>query len=176
PRLTTYATNGQHHTLPQVDREFLHRQLLEAQAAITAVLGAPPSPLWRAPYGEYNRQILGWAAELGLIHVDWTRNGRQSLDALDWVHDPQSPSYLPAEALARRLVAAMDAQPGGGAGAIVLMPLASRRPEPPLLLALPLLLDELDRKGLRPIPVGELLRPQLTKCGENATPWAMAPP
>jgi peptidoglycan/xylan/chitin deacetylase (PgdA/CDA1 family) len=158
PHLTTWATNGRHDTLPTMTRERLQEELTRTAEAITAAIGRPPAPLWRAPYGEHNAEIRGWAAELGLLHVDWTRAGRASLDALDWVEDPQARNYLSAEAMARRLLHFEERTGVPLAGSIVLMHLGSGRTTPPLLEALPIFLDETDRRGLRPLPVGELLR------------------
>jgi peptidoglycan/xylan/chitin deacetylase (PgdA/CDA1 family) len=158
PHLTTWAHNRRHDTLPEVTRAFLQDQLLRTAAAITRVLGHGPSRFWRAPYGEQNAQIRAWAAELGLVHVDWTRGGKLSLDALDWVEDPKARIFLGPEAMARRLLSFERRTGVPLAGSIVLMHLGSGRPQPPLLEALPIFLDETDRRGLRPVPVGELLQ------------------
>lgn len=157
PHLTTYATDGKQRTAPGVTRQFLHRELLRAEVAIAAAVGRPPAKLWRAPFGEVNGEILQWACELGYVHVGWTRDGRHSLDALDWVADQRSSRFLDPEALVRRLLRALERQPSGGAGSILLMHLGSDRLEPPWPLALPMLLDELDRRGLRPVAAGELI-------------------
>ena len=63
-----------------------------------------------------------------------------------------------AEARARRLIE-FEARSGVPlAGSIILMHLGTARPDAPLIEALPIFLDETDRRGLRPLPVGELLR------------------
>lgn len=158
PHLTTWASNHRHDTRPGVTREFLQQELQRTAVAITAAIGTAPAPLWRAPYGEHNATIRGWAAELGLSHVDWTHAEGRSLDALDWVEDPHARNYLGAEAIARRLIE-FEAKSGVPlAGSIVLMHLGNPRPDLPMLEALPIFLDETDRRGLRPVPVGILIR------------------
>lgn len=173
PHLTTYGQDGRHQTLPGMSRQRLQEELRRAEAALVAATGRLPTKLWRAPYGEINHSILRWACELGYLHVGWTGHGDSSLDAVDWVADPNSPRFLSPEAMARRLLRAFDRQPEGGAGSILLMHLGSTRPEHPLLQALPMLLDELDRRGLTPRPVGELLRGFRSGCeqsGESPLP------
>gem|GEM_PF-1247178 len=170
PHLTTWEENRRHHTRPGITRELLHRELRRADQAIRGALdGAEPSPFWRAPYGEHNAEIRAWAAELGLVHVDWTRGGSLSLDALDWVENPRAKIFLGPEAMARRLLSFEQATGVPLTGGIVLMHLGTGRPDHPLLEALPIFLDETDRRGLKAVPVGELLRRRHTAGGE-ATP------
>lgn len=156
--LTTWSENQRHDTRPGIGRELLLDELRRTAAAIEAAIGRPPAPLWRAPYGEHNAAIRAWAAELGLVHVDWTRSEGSSLDALDWVENPRSRNYLSAEAIARRLLRFEERTGTPLAGSIILMHLGSGRTDPPLLEALPIFLDETDRRGLKALPVGELLR------------------
>lgn len=167
PHLTTWEDNRRHDTRPGISREVLQRELRLADAAIRAALGgAEPSPFWRAPYGEHNAEIRAWAAELGLIHVDWTRGGSLSLDALDWVENPRAKIFLEPQAMARRLLSFEQATGVPLAGGIVLMHLGTGRPDHPLLEALPIFLDETDRRGLKAVPVGELLaRRQAARTG-----------
>ena len=157
PHLTTWATNRRHDTEPGVTRASLQLELQRTANAIALATGHPPAPLWRAPYGEHNGTIRGWAAELGYLHVDWTRADGDALDALDWVERPGQRAYMHAEAMARRLLSFERRTGVPLAGSIVLMHLGSPRPDQPLLEALPIFLDETDRRGLHPVPVGELL-------------------
>ena len=158
PHLTTWESNRRHQTRAGVTREFLQRELAETTAIIAATIGTAPAPLWRAPFGEHNAEIRAWASAVGLTHVDWTRADGRSLDALDWVENPKARNYLGAEAMARRLIE-FEARSGVPlAGSIILMHLGNSRADSPLLEALPIFLDETDRRGLRPVPVGELMR------------------
>jgi len=158
PHLTTWESDRRHRTRPGITRELLQRELRTTAEAITEATGRPPAPLWRAPYGEHNPEIRAWAAELGLTHIDWTRGEGRSLDSLDWVDDPRARNYLGAEAMARRLIEFERRSGVPLAGSIVLMHLGNTRPDHPLLEALPIFLDETDRRGLRPVPVSELIR------------------
>jgi peptidoglycan-N-acetylglucosamine deacetylase len=158
PHLTTWAYDRRNLVRPGVTRVFLQDQLRRSAVAIQAVTGRAPAPLWRAPYGEHNATIRAWAAELGYLQVDWTRAPGDALDALDWVDDPSRRNYLDAEAIARRILG-FEARHGISlAGSIILMHLGSTRPQHPLLEALPVILDETDHRGLRPVTVTELLR------------------
>lgn len=175
PHLTTWAENHRHDTRPDVTRAVLQHELRRAAAAIEKAIGRPPAPLWRAPFGEHNGAIRAWAAELGLVHVDWTRGCGDALDALDWVEDPSSRRYMGPEAMARRLFH-LESQCGVPLdGSIVLMHLGSSRPDPPLLEAIPIFLDETDRRDLEPVPVSELLRRGGVKLPGSA-PSAPPPP
>ena len=158
PHLTTWAENHRHDTRPGLTRGLLQDELRRTAAAIAAAIGRTPSPFWRAPYGEHNAVIRGWAAELGLTLVDWTHADHDSLDALDWVEEPGTRRYLGPEAMARRLLSFEQRTGVPLAGSIVLMHLGASRPDQPLLEALPIVLDEMDIRGLRPVPVGDLLR------------------
>jgi peptidoglycan/xylan/chitin deacetylase (PgdA/CDA1 family) len=141
PHLTTYAEDGRQATRPGVDRRFLARQLASTAEAWRAATGLPMAPLWRAPYGEQNGQIRGWAAMEGYWHVGWT-GGRAGLDGLDWVTDPSSRAYRTAGGVVGRLVS--RAENGG----IILLHLGSDR-EDPVAPRVPELLDALSARGFR---------------------------
>lgn len=158
PHLTTWAYDRRNLVRPGVTRAFVQDQLRRNTVAIQAVIGRDPAPLWRAPYGEHNAAIRAWAAELGYVQVDWTRVPGDGLDALDWVADPSRPNYLDPEAMARRILGFDARHRVSLAGTIILMHLGSIRKVHPLIEALPIILDETDHRGLRPVPVGELLR------------------
>jgi len=157
PHLTTWDENRRHDTRPGITRERLQDELRRTAAAIEAATGSPPSPYWRAPYGEHNATIRAWAAELGLVAVDWTRAPGDSLDARDWVEDPHARGFLSPEAMARHILEFESRHGVPLAGSIVLMHLGSTRPDLPRLEALPIILDDADLRGVRPVPVGELL-------------------
>jgi peptidoglycan/xylan/chitin deacetylase (PgdA/CDA1 family) len=139
PHLTTYAEDGRQATRRGVDRAFVARQLRATAEAWHAATGGTLAPLWRAPYGEQNGQIRGWAALEGYWHVGWT-GGRAGLDGLDWVSDPSSHAYRSAGRVVDRLVS--HAENGG----IILLHLGSDR-EDAVAPRLPELLDALARRG-----------------------------
>ena len=171
PHLTTWATNHRHDTRAGITRARLQDELRRTAAAIEAATGRPPSRFWRAPYGEHNATIRAWAAELGLVHVDWTHAEHDSLDALDWVEARGARGYMGPEAMARRLLGFEERTGVPLAGSIMLMHLGNGRPDLPLLEALPLVLDETDRRGLHPVGIGELLR----RAGVSLPPLPVAP-
>ena len=172
PHLTTWAETSRHVALPGVDRAFVLDQLERAAAAIAAACGRPPAPLWRAPYGEHNGAIRGWAAEAGYLHVEWTRGATDALDALDWVDAAGSRRYLTPAGIARRLLSFEQRTGVPLSGSIILMHLGTGRASHPLLEALPVFLDETTRRGLRPVPIGELLA---ARPGAGAAATAGAP-
>jgi peptidoglycan/xylan/chitin deacetylase (PgdA/CDA1 family) len=158
PHLTTWARTRRQDTIPGADRTMLARELSSTARAFEEVAGRAMSPLWRAPYGEVNDELLGWAAAEGWTHVGWTRDerGRRTLDSLDWVADRSSRLYLSSERIVGRLLAFGEGADGLNGG-IVLMHLCTRR-EDPGVGRLDALVDTLRGRGYGLLPVGELLR------------------
>jgi peptidoglycan/xylan/chitin deacetylase (PgdA/CDA1 family) len=152
PHLTTYAADGRQTTRLGVDRAFLAGELNRTARLYRELTGRTMAPLWRAPFGEHNPEIRRWAAELGYWHIGWT-GGRGGLDGLDWVTDPRSHSYQPAERLLERLV--RHAENGG----IVLLHLGSDRDEP-VASKIAILFDGLKARGFRLARASEFLERQ----------------
>jgi peptidoglycan/xylan/chitin deacetylase (PgdA/CDA1 family) len=122
--LTRWEEIRRHETRAGISHQLLAEELARTNAAFRAVTGHDMAPLWRSPYGEYNEEILDWAAAEGWRHVGWTA----SLDTLDWVADPDSRLYRSADEIARRLLTFPEHDTHGARGAIVLMHLGSERP------------------------------------------------
>ena len=154
PHLTSYARNGRHLTLPHVNRRFLQQQLRKTDSLFFQLTGQHMAPYWRAPYGEINREILTWAAEVGYLHIGWSRG----LDTFDWVTDSTSNLYHTPEETLRRILTYQGA-PRQLRGKIVLMHLGNHRRQP-IYTMLPALLDSLQRRGMQVVPVEELIRPE----------------
>ncbi len=152
PHLTTYAADGRQVTRLGVDRAFLAGELARTARLYREATGRTMAPLWRAPFGEHNPEIRRWAAEQGYWHVGWT-GGRTGLDGLDWITDPRSKGYQPAERLLSRLV--HHAENGG----IVLLHLGSDREEP-VAARIDILLDGLGQRGFRFARASEFLERQ----------------
>ncbi len=151
PHLTSYASNHRHDLLPAVTRELLQRELLRTEKAFRDATGRPMAPLWRAPYGEENRQLRGWAMELGYLHVRWSSLAGASLDSLDWVEDEHSSLYVDSGRLIERLLEFPRLE-----GGIVLMHLSTNRRVPPWT-ELPRFTDEVRGRGLQIGTVSALL-------------------
>jgi peptidoglycan/xylan/chitin deacetylase (PgdA/CDA1 family) len=153
--LTRWEEERRHTTRPDVDRARLLAELENTQAAFMALTGESMAPLWRAPYGEYNREILAWAAAAGWAHVGWT----PSMDTLDWVADTESHLYRDAEEIGRRLLDLPDRDDHGGRGAIVLMHLGSERPaQEQLGKILPQVLAGYRARGLRLLTASAMMQ------------------
>ena len=151
PHLTSYASNRRHDLLPAVSRESLHRELERTEEAFRRATGRAMAPLWRAPYGEENRQLRAWAMELGYLHCRWSSLQGASLDSLDWVEDEHSSLYVDSGRLIERLLAFPRLE-----GGIVLMHLSTNRRVPPWT-DLPRFADEVRHRGVQIGTVSALL-------------------
>jgi peptidoglycan/xylan/chitin deacetylase (PgdA/CDA1 family) len=152
PHLTTYASDGRQATRLGVDRAFVAGELARTARLYREATGRTMAPLWRAPFGEHNAEIRRWAAESGYWHVGWT-GGRSGLDGLDWVSDPRSRAYQPADRLLARLVSHSEN------GGIVLLHLGSDREEP-VAAHIGTLFDGLTARGFRFARASEFLARQ----------------
>lgn len=159
PHLTNWNRNRNMHSKSGVTREFLQDELNRTHILFNRVTGKRFAPYWRAPYGEQNVQIRRWAAELGYLHVGWTRGGgSRSLDTLDWVGNPGSRLYRSADSIARRVVNFDRGVPGGASGAIILMHLGSSRSHDYPHEKLGWIIEAMRRKGYEFVAIGGMLR------------------
>lgn len=152
PHLTNYSSSGEHTTLAHVNRPYLQKQLIQTDSAYFALTGQHLAPFWRAPYGEYNQEILDWAAECGYMHVRWT----QGFDTFDWVEDHESPIYQDSQEVLANIFEKDTAQSSLN-GAIILMHLGSTRSQDPVYKIVPDLIDKLYLRGYAIVPVGDLI-------------------
>jgi peptidoglycan/xylan/chitin deacetylase (PgdA/CDA1 family) len=158
PHLTTYNRNARHQTLPRIDREFIVNELRETARLFQKLTGEKMAPLWRAPYGEVNRQIRRWAFDAGYLHINWTRNyeRRESLDSLDWVDDAGSHLYRTSKGIKKRI---LNFGRGGDGlkGGIVLMHLGTERKSDRAVDTLDETITALKGRGYRFVKVSALL-------------------
>lgn len=152
PHMTSFGQDKRHVLLEGVDRSFVHHQLMKTDSLFRVAAGRAFVPYWRAAYGEYNRKILDWAAEVGYKHIGWTRG----CDTFDWVSDPAAELYRTPEKV-RELLLAKDNENRDLNGAIVLMHLATERKELPFYTILPDLIDDLHSRGFETVTVSQLL-------------------
>jgi len=159
PHLTTWNHSHTMRTKPGVTREFLHDQLNRTHLLFYRTTSKKFAPYWRAPYGEQNGEIRRWAAELGYVHIGWTRGGgSRSLDTLDWVSNPGSRLYRSSESIARRIVNFDRGISGGASGAIILMHLGSGRKRDYPFEKLGWIIETMRRKGYEFVTITGMLR------------------
>ena len=153
PHLTTFAENHRQQTRDGVTRDFVQKELLKTDSTFFALTGQHLKPFWRAPFGEFNRRILQWAAEAGYLHIHWSPR----FDTYDWVTDRSSRLYRTPEQVFRHFVHLDETRPHGLNGAIVLMHLGSHRDNQNIYETLPKLIQELRRRGYRLVTISKLL-------------------
>jgi len=133
----TYAHLDHH----EVEPSMAVSDMLDGAAAVAAAIGSAPR-LYRAPYGHFVPATVAEAERRGWACVSWSALGR------DWEQDATP------ESVAEHVLA--DLEPGG----IVLLHDSRRalpmRPEP-VTGGTALLLDEMECRGLRSVPVSEIL-------------------
>ncbi len=109
------------------------------------------APLWRAPFGELNRDILRWAAEAGWKHTGWSLR----CDSWDWVADSASKLYRTPNEIVTHFERLEQSQ--GLNGRILLMHLSSERKNEFPYTVLGRLIDSLRGRGYRFVTVSGLL-------------------
>lgn len=157
PSLTRFNEIRRHETRPDMTRERFELEMLRTENLFLQVTGQPMAPLWRAPYGEINAEINGWAADLGYRHIGWTRRGgrERSFDTLDWVASPADPLYVSGRDMAARIL--RQAREPAWAGSIVLMHLGVLRRNNRIQDELQQLIPALQAAGVRLGTIGEML-------------------
>ncbi len=162
PHLTSWVETRSQTTLAGITAEVIHKELVTANTCFNKVTGSDMLPIWRAPYGERNREICLWAQQSGYLHIGWkqARYWRQNFDTNDWVPDPETPGYYTPEETLKKFNALADLQPFGMNGAIILMHLGTQRKQKDqqIHLILGLLIDQLREKGYAFVPISVLLK------------------
>lgn len=153
PHLTTYADNRRQETRPEVTFRFLKRQLTRTDSIFHRITGEHLKPYWRAPYGEFNPQILTWAAQIGYLHIHWTRG----FDTYDWVTDASSRLYRTPQQIFSNIMNQEKQRRTGLNGIIVLMHLGSHRNNNHIFEILPELIRAVRKKGYSIGTISELL-------------------
>jgi peptidoglycan/xylan/chitin deacetylase (PgdA/CDA1 family) len=151
PHLTQVEINGTQRTLAHVDRAFVYEQLNRADSILYVNFNSHFMPFWRAPYGEYNTEILWWAAEQGYRHIRWTDH----CDTWDYVSDIESPLYRTSNEIYYHLVS-ME-QKGLLKGSIILMHLGSDRQSDFPFRMLPKFITYMKEKGYTFVTISHLL-------------------
>ncbi len=118
---------------------FLRREIVRAQEALTRLAGRAPA-YFRAPAGMHNLFLSAVLARLGIFFVSWTWRGYDTFE-----RDPAK--------VLERLLGKLEA------GDILLLhdgnAARTKEGQPVVLVVLPLLLEELDRRRLKAVPLPE---------------------
>lgn len=161
PHFIRYKSNGTRSTLPEINENILHEQLLRAEDLFRKTTGSTLVPLWRAPYGEYNREVCFWAKNCGYLHIGWRqgKTWRHGLDSNDWVPDSTTPGYHSPEDFLKKVIALSKSPPSGINGGIILMHLGTERKQKSeqVHFILGTLIDTLRTGGYRFVKVSELV-------------------
>jgi peptidoglycan/xylan/chitin deacetylase (PgdA/CDA1 family) len=162
PHLTSYAQDQTQSLLPSVNDAFISHELAATDSLYRAATGTALMPLWRAPYGEFNRVICLWAQHAGFLHVGWRqgRTWRQNLDSNDWIPDEETRGYHSPQEVYDKIVSLASGPGTGISGGIILMHLGTVRTQKDKQVHLMLgkLIDTLRSLNYRLVPVSEMLR------------------
>jgi peptidoglycan/xylan/chitin deacetylase (PgdA/CDA1 family) len=161
PHLTSFEADRTQSTLPAINEALLHEQLRRAEELFRATTGTSFLPLWRAPYGEFNRRICNWAYDAGYLHIGWRqgRTWREGSDSNDWIADPETPGYHTPAEFFDKIMSLARQQPSGINGGILLLHLGTERDgaATQVHLILGTLIDSLRSEGYRIVPVSEMV-------------------
>lgn len=122
-----------HPYMTKISKEEMKKEVDNCNNKIEAITGKRPS-LLRAPYGDYNNDVVQAVRECGCLTVQW------SIDSLDW-------KDLSAAEITKRVTE--KAHPGG---IILFHNAALHTPE-----ALPTLIEKLQSDGYSFVPISELV-------------------
>lgn len=122
-----------HPHMPQLSKEKMREELTECNNKIESVTGIKPI-LFRAPYGDYNNDVIQSIRECGCYTIQW------DVDSLDW-------KDLSAGEITKRVTEKVRP------GSIVLFHNAAKHtPE-----ALPTILEKLQSDGYSIVPISQLI-------------------
>ena len=159
PHLTTFAENYKQTTISGMTKKRLQSELEKTASLFKMITGKDMAPLWRAPYGEYNPEILSWAAEAGYRHVGWTsgHGWDETMDSLDWVADKDSKAYHTADEITEKILNYSKNGKNGANGAIVLMHMGSNRTDDFPHKKLPEIISALSKDGYKLVTISEMM-------------------
>jgi len=152
PHFTNIEIDGKNTTRLHVNMNYLESQLNKTDSIYFTLMKEHMIPFWRAPFGETNREILFWAAELGYRHIGWSNK----CDSWDWAADKSSNLYRSAEQIRTHFLDLEEEK--GLQGKIILMHLGSERKDDFPYEKLGALLDDLKVRGYSFLKVSELLK------------------
>ena len=158
PHLTTYSRDRKNNTAAGVSYSFLKKEMDETARIFKELTGSRMLPLWRAPFGESNKEILSWASKIGYRHIAWTVDykAHQTMDSLDWVTDKSSSLYRTSEEIKENLLSFADKK-GRAKGAIILMHLGTERKNDIVHEKLAEIIEAFMAKGYEILPLSQLI-------------------
>ena len=125
--------SNSHPHMTQISKEKMKEEAEKCDEKIKAITGVKPT-LFRAPYGDYNNDVIGAMRETGHYTIQW------DVDSLDW-------KDLSAEEICSRVTSKVKP------GSIVLFHNAAlHTPE-----ALPAIIECLQKDGYKIVPVSEII-------------------
>lgn len=117
------------------------KELADTEALLAETTGASSRPLFRPPFGAYDKRVLRLVVGAGYLPIYWT------LDSLDSVGEPKTPDFLIERVTAKLTPAKLR-------GAIILAHCGSQ----PTADALPRILDRFAALGFEVKKVSEVLQ------------------
>ena len=158
PHLTTYSSNRKNNTSLGVSYSFLKKEMDETARIFKELTGKRMQPLWRAPFGETNKEILSWSSKIGYRHIAWTVDykAHQTMDSLDWVTDKSSSLYRTSEEIKENLLSFADKK-GRAKGAIILMHLGTERKSDVVHEKLAEIIEDFMARGYNILPISKLI-------------------
>ena len=159
PHLTNFEQNRKQTTLPEITEEKMHDEFARTASLFQLVANADMTSIWRAPFGEYNQEILQWAATAGYQHVGWTvgRGWEETMDTMDWVADKNSTAYRTSDEIVEKILNHGKGKKYGSNGAIILMHLGTHRTDDFPHKKLPEIIDGLRKTGYEIFKVTEMI-------------------
>lgn len=125
--------SNSHPHMTSLSKEQMFEEVNKCDEKIEKITGKKPT-LFRAPYGDYNNDVVGAMRESGHYTIQW------DVDSLDWKN-------LSPEEITERVTSKVKP------GSIVLFHNAAEHtPE-----ALPIILEKLQKDGYKIVPVSELI-------------------
>ena len=140
-----------------VSRKDFEAELNKTRDIFRKTTGKEMAPLWRAPYGEVDDDVLAWAKNLGYTHVRWTAKEGKAMDSLDWVEAEESKLYRTAEEIKEAILGFDDGIKGGSNGSIIIMHLGTNRTSDQPYSKLGDIIDGMRGKGYEFVKVSDLM-------------------
>ena len=136
-----------HPYMSKMSVEEIKAELNSSSSAIERVTGEKPI-LFRAPYGDYNDEVISTASDLGLYTIQW------DVDSLDWKN-------LSTVQIATRIIN------GVKAGSIILCHNNGLHTAE----ALPMIFATLQNRGYQFVPIGELIYKDNYQIDNSGKQW-----